>query len=58
MDVTSTVVKGQTGTVCQVSGVYRCETHPSNTIPLSRGERFPPCSVGGHSATWILVRRA
>ena len=49
----------KTGTKCQTSGVYKCSTHPSNTIPLSKGETFPPCSVnGGHSAIWILVRKA
>lgn len=48
-----------TGQKCTQSGVYRCSKHPSNEIPLSRGETFPPCSRdGGHSATWILVRKA
>src|SRR5690606_40927757 len=50
---------GMTGQQCGVSGVYRCVTHPENTIPLSEGETFPPCSVGGgHSADWALVRSA
>ncbi len=48
-----------TGQTCQESGVYKCSQHPTNEIPLSKNETFPPCSVGGgHSATWILVRRA
>jgi len=50
---------GKTGQICQVSGVYECSLHPSNTIPLSKGETFPPCSRdGGHSATWVLVSKA
>jgi hypothetical protein len=50
-----------TGEKCQESGVYRCSTHPSNTIPLAKGNTFPPCSYGsggGHAANWILVSRA
>lgn len=48
-----------TGTKCTESGVYKCSVHTENTIPLSKGETFPPCSRnGGHSATWILVRKA
>jgi hypothetical protein len=48
-----------TGSICQTSAVYKCSTHTTNTIPLSRGERFPPCSRnGGHGANWVLVRKA
>lgn len=48
-----------TGQKCPVSGVYKCSEHPDNTIPLSKGETFPPCSKGGrHSARWILVLKA
>ena len=47
------------GQKCQVSGVYRCTTHTSNTIPLAVGTIFPPCSLGtGHGTTWVLVYRA
>lgn len=49
---------GKTGETCSVSGVYRCGTHPQQTIPLSRGETFPPCSSGGHGTIWHLVRTA
>ena len=49
---------GHTGQTCQLSGVYKCQSHPSNTIPLSKGEKFPPCSYGGHGTTWVLVRPA
>ncbi len=49
----------KTGQICPESGVYKCSKHPSNTIPLSKGETFPPCSCGGgHGATWVLVRKA
>ena len=48
-----------TGSKCEQSGVYKCSVHPFNTIPLSKGETFPPCSVnGGHGTNWILVRTA
>lgn len=33
---------GRTGETCQVSGVYRCQTHSDNTIPLAKGDQFPP----------------
>lgn len=50
---------GRTGETCQVSGVYRCQTHSDNTIPLAKGDQFPPCSRGiGHGTTWVLVHRA
>lgn len=51
-------MSGRTGETCQVSGEYKCTTHDSNRIPLAEGNKFPPCSLGGgHSTTWILVRR-
>jgi len=51
--------QGRTGEKCQISGVYRCGMHSGNTIPLSKGETFPPCSLShGHSTIWILVRAA
>ena len=52
-------MQGHTGEKCQVSGVYKCSTHPSNTIPLAVNNVFPPCSQGtGHGTTWVLVQRA
>ncbi len=52
-------MQGKTGETCQLSGVYRCSTHSTNTIPITKGERFPPCSLeGGHATTWSLVRPA
>ena len=53
------VYDGRTGKKCQKSGIYRCSIHPSNTIPLSYGETFPPCKLGGgHGATWLFVQAA
>mgnify|MGYP005815680541 CR=1 FL=1 len=46
-----------TGETCQQSGVYRSSCC-SNTIPLSKGERFPPCGSCRKGTTWILVRPA
>lgn len=56
---TSSATSGRTGEICQVSGVYACATHRGNTIPLAKGNKFPPCSQsGGHATTWILIQRA
>jgi hypothetical protein len=51
-------MNGRTGQICKVSGVYRCESHSRNTIPLAKGNVFPPCSHGGHATTWIFVAAA
>jgi hypothetical protein len=54
-------MQGKTGEKCQQSGVYKCSIHPTQTIPLSKGETFPPCKGGtgiGHATTWILVSKA
>ena len=51
-------MSGTTGQTCQESGVYYCQSHPSQTIPLAKGNRFPPCATGGHSTTWVLKYRA
>jgi hypothetical protein len=52
-------MSGKTGEECKESGVYRCSVHTSQTIPLAKGNRFPPCSMsGGHAATWQLVQKA
>jgi len=51
--------RGTTGETCKTNGVYYCVRHPQNEIPLSKGVKFPPCSLdGGHSITWILRRKA
>ncbi|MGE0569451.1 MAG: hypothetical protein AB7O73_16040 [Bacteroidia bacterium] len=49
---------GSTGSICQVSGVYYCQSHSSQTIPLAKGNKFPPCAVTGHATTWVLKYRA
>lgn len=51
---------GRTGEKCVQGGIYKCSTHPSNEIPIAKGDTFPPCntSSGSHGATWILVRAA
>lgn len=52
-------MSGKTGEKCAQSGVYYCQSHPANTIPLSKGETFPPCSWnGGHGAVWVLKFKA
>ena len=53
------MITGKTGETCKESGVYRCSKHLTQTIPLAKENRFPPCpNDGGHAATWELVRRA
>ncbi len=49
---------GKTGEKCQESGVYYCSTHTSQTIPLAKGNVFPPCAVTDHATTWNLKYRA
>ena len=68
------VKKGDTfniGEVCQESGVYRlkdCSCIPNGnceiskdqyTIPLAKGEKFPPCRACEHdSIKWEFVKKA
>lgn len=55
-----------TGETCPESGVYRlvnCDkwgcSKAQREIPLSKGERFPPCrNCGTGRAEWKLVRKA
>ena len=67
MSTTTTLYK--TGEECRISGVYAFEkytdgtTWPSPTmnersIPLSRGETFPPVRSSNKAAFWRLSRRA
>jgi len=56
---TTKKLSGMTGKKCKLSGVYACRQHSNNTIPLSKNEKFPPCSLnGGHKATWDLKYEA
>ncbi|MGE4453658.1 MAG: hypothetical protein AB7D92_03920 [Sphaerochaeta sp.] len=50
------VVSTQTGSTCEVAGVYHCSEHPDKTVSMEEGKRFPPCRGDnkGHSATWVL----
>lgn len=49
---------GTTGSICKESGVYYCKAHPRQTIPLAKGNKFPPCAETGHGTTWILKYKA
>lgn len=50
---------GTTGQKCVIGGIYYCQSHPSNEIPIAAGNTFPPCSWGGgHNATWVLKVKA
>jgi hypothetical protein len=49
---------GQTGTVCQKSGPYKCNTHTTVVIFFKNGQTFSNCPSGsttGHSTTWAVV---
>lgn len=49
----------QTGNKCTQTGVYKCQTHPSNEIAIAKGDTFPPCKSGGtHGTTWVLKTKA
>ncbi|MFQ6119011.1 MAG: hypothetical protein ACE5KE_03880 [Methanosarcinales archaeon] len=47
---------GKTGEKCPESGIWRC-TKCGNTIPLAKGNIFPPCARC-HNTMWTLIRRA
>jgi hypothetical protein len=44
-----------TGEICRESGIYYSDCH-KNEIPLSKGERFPLCTVCKKATNWTLVR--
>jgi len=56
------------GQVCQESGVYRlkncmcadcaCRSEEQRTIPLSKGEKFPPCKNCKADVVWELIQKA
>ncbi len=55
--VTTTIgMTGRTGEKCPVSGVWKWLGTPSTTIPLSKGETFPP--YNGKAGTWQLISYA
>lgn len=47
---------GKTGETCPESGVWESQSSPSTTIPLSKGEKFPP--YNNKAVTWKLIRYA
>ena len=59
--------KFRIGEICPESGIYKLEEHgvgsgnaqiPENQkeIPLSKGEKFPPCRDCKEEVFWILIR--
>ncbi|WP_010181003.1 YjzC family protein [Aquimarina agarilytica] len=46
----------KTGEKCPESGVWKSLSTPSTTIPLSKGEKFPPYNNQG--VTWKLTAYA
>jgi len=46
----------KTGENCPESGVWEAQGSPSTTIPLSKGEKFPP--YNNKSVTWKLISYA
>ena len=51
------------GDICPVSGMYRL-THAEEVsreqavIPLTKGERFPPCRNCTSKIEWVLIEEA
>ena len=46
----------KTGQKCPESGVWEAQATPSGTIPLSKGETFPPHE--GKAVNWKLIHYA
>lgn len=57
---TSVSATGTTGSVCQVSGPYKCNSHTTTVLFVAKGAKFPACpqanSASGHNATWSMAR--
>jgi len=52
---------GQTygiGKECEQSGLYLCKGCMNQIIPLSKGEKFPPCRSCGTNTKWQLIVHA
>jgi hypothetical protein len=49
---------GHTGQTCQTSGDYRADCTDRTSIPLARGNTFPPCGKCHRAVTWTLYRYA
>lgn len=56
---TSVTATGQTGSVVQTSGPYKCNSHTSTIVFFAKGEKFPACpnanSTRGHTTSWSMV---
>ncbi len=48
-------ITGHTGQACQVSGVYSPNCTDAYTIPLAKGNIFPPCKGVHGAVTWTLI---
>ncbi len=46
----------RTGETCPESGIWESQSTPSTTIPLSKGETFPP--YNRVAVTWKLIQYA
>lgn len=51
------------GEICPESGIYRLVhninvSHEQSEIPLTKGERFPPCRNCSEPVSWELVYSA
>lgn len=51
------------GEICTISGLYRLVNHKDVSkeqaeIPLSKGEKFPPCRNCTEKIEWVLVKEA
>ena len=53
---TAVVSAGSTGTICERTGPYKCNSHSEIIIFFKRGDKFTACPVRGHSTTWSMVR--
>jgi len=54
-DVTAS---GTTGTLCQSTGPYKCNSHPEIILIFKKGSKFTVCPAKNHSTTWNMVRSA
>jgi len=48
-------MSGKTGETCTQSGVYRCSSHPSNTIPIAKRKPLSSLLAGRRSRSNLGV---
>lgn len=51
----------KTGEICQTTGTYKCNAHPTTTKKFDKGDKFTSCDPKDginkdHGTTWILVK--